>query len=309
MSATLNIAIIGAGIAGVSAAHVLKARGCAVSLFEKSRGHGGRCSTKRWEGHAVDHGAQFFTMRDERFMAAARGASGACLMKLTSPVIGETGNELPDSGRWYHREGNSRLARDLAQGLEIEFGKTVEHAESLLRRAGGRFDHVVSTAPFPQTARLFDLQTGYDYVPCLTALLAYRGEWLGISAGQYAISDHHSPLAWSACENHKSGRISAGHTVFVAQMSGAFSREHLERPPHEFVAIVRPLVEARWKLPAENFLSSLGHRWRYARVARPMAPVELPPGLHFTGDALTSSRVEDAWLAGADFGKSITLDT
>ena len=48
-----------------------------------------------------------------------------------------------------------------------------------------------------------------------------------------------------------------------------------------------------------SFTTALGHRWRYARVARAMQPVKLPLALHFTGDALTSSRIEDAWLAGA----------
>jgi len=286
-------------MAGISAAHALKARACDVTLFEKSRGFGGRCATKRWEGHTVDHGAQYFTIRDERFHDAVQAASGEALMKLQSPVLDETGGEVPDSGRWFHRDGNSRLVRDLARGLDVKTETTIERAEDLLRRAGGEFDHVISTAPFPQTARLFEMDAACDYVPCLAVLLAYRGEWLGKTRDHYAISDHLGPLAWSACENHKPGRIATGHTVMVAQMSEAFSREHLERTPDQFAAMVRPLVEERWKLAADTFATALGHRWRYARVARTMQPVELPPGLHFTGDALTSSRIEDAWLAGA----------
>ena len=296
---SLEIAIIGAGMAGVSAAHALKARGCTVTLFEKSRGFGGRCATKRWEGHTVDHGAQYFTIRDERFRAAVQAASGDALMKLQAPVRDVAGGELPDSRRLFHRDGNSRLVRDLARGLDVKTETTIERAENLLRRAGGEFDHVVSTAPFPQTARLFEMDAAFDYVPCLTVLLAYRGEWLGRTRECYAISDHRGPLAWSACENHKPGRIAPGNTVMVAQMSEDFSREHLERAPDEFAARVRPLVEKRWKLPAETFATTLGHRWRYARVARAMQPVEFAPGLHFAGDALTSSRIEDAWLAGA----------
>ena len=296
---SLNIAIIGAGMAGVSAANALIARGCNVTLFEKSRGFGGRCATKRWAGHTVDHGAQYFTIRDERFGAAVHAASGDALMKLQAPVLDERGRALLDSGRWFHRDGNSRIVRDFASGLDVKTETTIERAENLLRRAGGEFDHVISTAPFPQTARLFEMDTAFDYVPCLTVLLAYHGEWLGRTQECYAISDHLGPLAWSACENHKPGRIAAGHTVMVAQMSESFSRKHLERTPDEFAAMARPHVEERWKLPAGSFATALGHRWRYARVARAMQPVELPPGLHFTGDALTSSRIEDAWLSGA----------
>jgi len=295
----LNIAIIGAGMAGVSAAKALKARGGIVTLFEKSRGLGGRCATKSWESHTVDHGAQYFTIRDERFRAAVQAASGDAVMKLGAPVIDEKEGEIPDSGRWFHRDGNSRLVRDLARGLDVKTETTIERAENLLRRAGGEFDHVVSTAPFPQTARIFEMDAAFDYVPCLTVLLNYRGKWLGRTRECYAISDHRGPLAWSACENHKSGRVATGYTVMVAQMSESFSREHLERTPEQFAAMVRPLVEARWKLPAETFATALGHRWRYARVACALQAVQVAPGLHFTGDALTSSRLEDAWLAGA----------
>ncbi|MEO6741106.1 MAG: FAD-dependent oxidoreductase [Chthoniobacteraceae bacterium] len=257
---SLNIAIIGAGIAGVSAANTLRARGCSVTLFEKSRGFGGRCATKRWEGHTVDHGAQYFTNRDERFRAAVQAASGDALMKLQAPVLDEAGRELPDSGRWFHRDGNNRLVRDLAHGLDVKTETTIERAENLLRRAGGEFDHVVSTAPFPQTARLFEVDAAFDYVPCLTVLLAYRGERLGRARECYAISDHRGPLAWSACENHKPGRVAAGHTVMVAQMSEPFNREHLKRAPDEFAAWC-----ARSSRSAGNCLPKLSRpRWDIA---------------------------------------------
>lgn len=44
---TLNIAIIGAGIAGITAARTLAKAGHHVHVFEKSRGAGGRMSTPR----------------------------------------------------------------------------------------------------------------------------------------------------------------------------------------------------------------------------------------------------------------------
>ncbi|MGI8956456.1 MAG: hypothetical protein ACR2II_06030 [Chthoniobacterales bacterium] len=70
----------------------------------------------------------------------------------------------------------------------METDTTIERAENLLRRAGGEFDHVVSTAPFPQTARLSEMDASSDYVPCITVLLAYRGEWLGRTRECYAIT-------------------------------------------------------------------------------------------------------------------------
>lgn len=296
-----SFAIIGAGLAGIAAARGLVDRGAEVTLFEKSRGYGGRCASKRWENHVVDHGAQYFTMRDEAFRTAATAASGAALLRMEAPVLDENDAPLPDSGRWFHRDGNSRLARDLAKGLTVRTETTVEDARGLLKAHGGNFDHVISTAPWPQTSRMFGVEPTFDCIPCLAVLLAYRGDWLGRTRDAYAISDRHSELAWSACENHKPGRVADGFTVIVAHMSEAFSREHLERPPAEYPALVRERVEERWKLPSAALAASLGHRWRLARVLSPFTPPQLAPGLHFVGDALRRSRVEDAWLAGHDF--------
>jgi predicted NAD/FAD-dependent oxidoreductase len=291
---SLRIAIIGAGMAGVSAGRLLADRGHRVTLLEKSRGCGGRCATKRWEGHTVDHGAQYFTLRHPDFSAAVQQTCGAALSRITAPVLNENGSPLPDTGRYYHREGNSRVVRSLAAGLTLRTETTVTDARALL----AEYDRVLSTAPLPQTAALFGQTIPAEYIPCLTVLLAYRGEPTGLCREAYALSDHTSDLAWSACENHKPGRIAAGCTVMVAQMSEAFSHRHLELPPADYPALVRAMVERRWDLSSDNFLAALGHRWRYARVAKSHSAPALPEGCYFAGDALAASRVEDAWLAG-----------
>ncbi|MGH8355151.1 MAG: FAD-dependent oxidoreductase, partial [Pseudomonas sp.] len=66
------IAIIGTGIAGLSAAQALHAAGHAVQLFDKSRGSGGRMASKRSDAGALDLGAQYFTARDRRFVEAVQ---------------------------------------------------------------------------------------------------------------------------------------------------------------------------------------------------------------------------------------------
>ena len=298
-----RIAVIGAGLAGIAAARELSRRGASVTVLEKSRGQGGRCATKRWLGHAVDHGAQFFTMRDERFRQAAMAACGDALWRLDQPVRDEAGQALPDTGRWIHRDGNSRLARDLGRGLDIRTECEIDDARRLL----GEYDHVVSTAPWPQTARLFGLEPGFEFTPCLAVVLAYEGEWLGRTRDSYAFSAPGQDLAWTACENHKPGRIAPGFTVLVAHLGEAFSREHLERPPAEYPELVRAQVEARWEVPAAALVGAFGHRWRLARAESRLTLPELPSRLHFVGDAISRSRVEDAWLAGQRFGASVVL--
>jgi renalase len=62
-----KIAIIGAGMAGITAARTLSQAGHQVTVFEKSQGVSGRMSTRRSEVGSFDHGAQYFTVRDARF--------------------------------------------------------------------------------------------------------------------------------------------------------------------------------------------------------------------------------------------------
>lgn len=62
-----RIAIIGSGLAGLTAARTLMQAGHEVTVFEKSRGVGGRMSTRQTEFGSFDHGAQYFTVRDDRF--------------------------------------------------------------------------------------------------------------------------------------------------------------------------------------------------------------------------------------------------
>lgn len=69
---TVPIAIIGTGIAGLSAAQALTAAGHEVHLFDKSRGSGGRMSSKRSDAGSLDMGAQYFTARDRRFATAVK---------------------------------------------------------------------------------------------------------------------------------------------------------------------------------------------------------------------------------------------
>ena len=62
----MKIAIIGAGISGLTTAINLD-KNYELTLFEKSRGAGGRICTRYTDSYNFDHGAQFFTARSPEF--------------------------------------------------------------------------------------------------------------------------------------------------------------------------------------------------------------------------------------------------
>ena len=171
------VAVVGAGIAGLSCARRLAGAGVNVTVLDRGRGPAGRASTRRVEvdpGRVVrfDHGAQYFTARDPRFRAAVDGwvEAGAA-----APWEGRIGRLPPAddgggrrTGRWVGVPGMNAVGRHLARGLGVEWGVRA----GALRPAGedgggppwavvtsggterGPFRAVVLALPAPQAAPL-----------------------------------------------------------------------------------------------------------------------------------------------------------
>ena len=96
----MRVAIIGAGISGLACARRLRDAGLEATLFDKSRGIGGRFATRRANpGHpevAFDHGATHFTARSEGFtkLVAAWEKAG-----LAAPAAGQRAARTAGSAR------------------------------------------------------------------------------------------------------------------------------------------------------------------------------------------------------------------
>ena len=120
-----HVAIIGAGIAGITCARTLAQAGMRVTVFEKSRGCGGRMSTRRSPFGDFDHGAQYFTMRDPRFEAALAttaqtikrwSANTVRVMDANGQVLATTGN--PSDAHWVPVPGMNALVKAWAAPLQ-----------------------------------------------------------------------------------------------------------------------------------------------------------------------------------------------
>ncbi|WP_431633861.1 NAD(P)/FAD-dependent oxidoreductase [Dyella sp. KULCS107] len=158
-----RIAILGAGMAGLTCAHRLHQQGLSPVIFEKSRGVGGRLATRRTDsGDAYDHGAQFVTARDPAFVDLLENLQEAGAAAAWSPRLPADAVQ-PTHTWWIGTSGMSALVRPLADALDIRLRSTV----SALRRLADQwelrlaeqghaeyFDAVVITAPAPQARAL-----------------------------------------------------------------------------------------------------------------------------------------------------------
>jgi predicted NAD/FAD-dependent oxidoreductase len=64
----MKIAIIGAGLSGANIYNLLRDDAHDITIFEKSRGAGGRCSTKYINNRLLDHGTPFFKPSNIEFI-------------------------------------------------------------------------------------------------------------------------------------------------------------------------------------------------------------------------------------------------
>ncbi len=64
-----DVAVIGAGLAGLVCAEQLQQQGLSVAVFDKSRGLGGRLATRRIQSAWIDHGARYWQVQGEQTQA------------------------------------------------------------------------------------------------------------------------------------------------------------------------------------------------------------------------------------------------
>ena len=297
-----EVAIIGAGIAGLACAGRLARAGLTPLVLDKGRGIGGRVATRRVGALQFDHGAQYVTAQGDDFAAvlATLAASGQV----------RDWNDGSGDKRMVGVPGMSALAKAMAAGLDVRQGIQVA---SVRRDASGWLlstgdtdlaaSRLVITAPAPQAAALLGHEhpltarlAGVRMEPCLTLMAAIAAP--APFASRFAPDE---PLSWIAQDSSKPGRPSADPVAFVAQAGPAFSADHLELGPDALVDLLTPLLCRQLGVGTDRVVHAQAHRWRYARVASPLGQPFLSDdaGMLFVGgDWCLGQRIEDAWTSG-----------
>lgn len=308
-----SIAIIGAGIAGITLARAL-APLADVTIFEKSRGLGGRMANRRREGFAFDHGAQYFTARSPAFRSVADDAVNAGHAGIWPQAVhtlradGLVADSRPPELRYIGLPGMSGLANGLADGLQVRKEATVaalkrtEHGWALTDSEGqdlSRFDLVLFTAPAPQTIRLLpEAFSGREALArvrmsgCFTLMIGLdEPPHLDFDAAR--IED--GVLSWIAVESSKPGR--GEMTALTIHSRNDWAEANLERDRDE---VKSEMLASLKRLLGLDFSEAAWldlHRWRYANVDQAADQPYLfdeALGLGACGDWCLGNRVEAA---------------
>jgi len=299
-----NIAVIGAGMAGLSAAARLRQAGVAVSLFEKSRGLGGRLATQRFDGGAADLGAAYMTVRDETFQNVVQEAIFA------GHATGWAPNGRAADEPWIiGLPGMSGLVRGLARDLDITFqiraeriGSTSEgYVVQTDKGARGAFDAVIAAIPAPQAEPLLHAH-GKPFGNISDVRM--RATLVGIFTFAEPIDVEadfirsRGPIDAAYRNNSKAGRPDT--ETWVIHGTQDWSESNLEDDPQvSATALLAALRALAGPLPKPVWQS--GHRWRHAYVEKSLGVACLSGGNHriaACGDWCLGARVEAAFLSG-----------
>lgn len=305
-----TIAIIGAGLTGLTCASLLARAGHRVVVLDKGRGIGGRLATRHSEkDFQFDHGAQYISANSDEFAAflEERRKSGA-LALWDNGLEGEHYVGMPDM---------RSFAQSLVQGFDVRSAvdvssirATSNHVEVTSDGQTTVFDQLVLTIPAPQILHLVgddhavvkQIQT-VEMTPNLTLMAGFKSSR---QTPFLTARDPQSDLAWIARNDTKPGR--SNQVCWVAQAGLLWSRAHLELSKQEIAAKMLPLLCARIGMSPEDAAYVRGHRWRYAQASAPLGRPFLTDEtgrLRIGGDWCLGSRAEHAWKSGVALAEDL----
>jgi renalase len=318
----MTIAIIGAGLAGLTCAHALRQHGKDVAVFDKGRGPGGRMSTRRAQTPLgelrFDHGAQYISAEREDFAAQLRAwAQEGVLAPWEGRFIeigpGGATRPLAEKTRWVGVPSMNALIKHLAAPFAVDWSARVIAVEGCpgawrLEFEGdppqkGEFEAVLLAIPAEQAGPLLapvasDMAARAKAVvsaPSWTGMLAFATTRDAGFDGARLTGD--GPIGWMARGPSKPGRGPA--ETWVVQATPAWSRAHLE---DDADAVATALARAFQSIvPGQAPVHVAAHRWRYAQAEVPVgAPCQFDPalGLGTCGDWHLGGQCEQAWRSG-----------
>jgi renalase len=331
-----RLAIVGAGLAGLTCAKQLQDAGYRPIVFDKARGIGGRATTRRLEKTFIDRGLPYLQNQGELTQVAIARLQQAHLLQPWGEQFYtlSPNRELiatPEAKGYSPPEGINAIAKFLADTLDIRrhhrvtrlsptaegtwqlhFNETTDSVQVqtvvLAIPAPQALSLLEPLAPTPLSSDFLSKLQAVEFNPCIT-----------VAAGYSVLHPHNWP--WQAVKIEQDAQLEwviensskcndAVQPTFIFQSTPQFARDYLDAAALEAVAQSLLSRAAQLLLPwFEKPEWSVIHRWRYARTLRPLnrpclVATESPP-LVCCGDWCLGDRVEDALQSGVAAARAI----
>ncbi|MFO8038330.1 MAG: FAD-dependent oxidoreductase [Sodalinema sp.] len=338
-----DIAIVGAGLAGLTAALPLQAAGYSLLLLEKSRGLGGRLASYRLNGVRCDRGLRYLTDEGRLLSGLVRSLRERQVLRpwitTSHRYTAEGLQQNPPQTHYVAPEGMSQIAKELGRDVPVWFSRRVAaitpqshdwrlDLEAVVAGSDAPLEvtarAVILAIPAPQALMVLATVPGMDadvinplqsvtYDPCLTLLAQYSGDRVPDRIPWKSVEFPDDPdLSWLGLDSSKreSSSLGSDRPVVVINSRAELARSHLD--DRDLTPVIEHLLSqgaARlgdWLQTPEHLHL---HRWRYAIPAQvwPQDSVVLktPFPLVCCGDWCGSRQVETALRSGLAAASSV----
>ena len=323
-----EIAIVGAGMAGLICGKTLQAAGRDVVVIDKSRGLGGRLATRRLANTHADHGVCYLKPKGDRFRAFIQDLVDRNIVSLWSDRLhtlnadGKLIFDTDPSARYAAPNGATAIAKALAQGLTIQSGEVINAIRPIdqgwqLTSQNPDFDLtasiVILAIPAPQALPLVQTIANPEFIqqiesvtfaPSLTAIAAYSPELRSqfVATNLRGVTCDDKILGWIGFDSTK--QLNPTQPTIIIQSNAEFASAHFDST--DLPTIAQQLCDRAAEVlnfPAISTPELLQiQRWKYAFAVNPIsAPVlsaTTTAPLFCIGDWCGGNRVENAYLSG-----------
>ncbi|APW64587.1 MULTISPECIES: NAD(P)-binding protein [Arcobacteraceae] len=263
----MKIAIIGAGLSGCNVYKNLKQQNHDITIFEKSRGTGGRLSTKYIDDKFIDHGTPFINTRNYK--------SANFLDFLDKKVTQNTLRNIDK--KYYPTNGINKLCsslinkKDLITNTRITNAKLINQKWTLTDNTNtiyDDFDFVVFTIPATQILENdFDLDEdtkeqlqNISYAP-MASLICYtnntntkkiKNQDLNKSELFYKVIDNSTKYDYEDFES------------YVFHLNKDFVLENMNLEKNELFELIHQKISKEFDINLKEDFNVVEHFWKFA---------------------------------------------
>lgn len=318
-----DIAVIGAGFSAATLCYFIEKD---LDFYEKSRGVGGRCSTRRVDNVGLfDHGLQYIKSHNKEFKKFLKDYSiwkGNFKIFQNNQLIDDL-----DKERIIHENGNNSLVKNLFRNKNVIFNKELKNLEkksdhfNLIFKDDTQENYktVIISAPFQQAYNLTKQFTedyfskfNFSMQPNLTLMIALnKGLKLNLSAISFEDDD---VLGFAANENtKKKDLINKDLELWTIQSSLKYAIKNIYEYRNNKQNLIDEMLKSfsiklKVDIKKDNIEYSDIHGWLYAynqKVTAPNCYWDKDLRLGICGDWFSGGNAENAFTNAKQLAKLI----
>ena len=339
----MKVAIVGAGITGCLLANFIESKSVNVSIFEKSRGCGGRASTKQTDWGQCDLGATTVLAQKvgfKDFMGSlcdhdivSQWPRKIFVSQQNTDIKQSLENVVSDNEYYVFNSKMNAACRHWIKNANLHTNNLISQIRFILGKGwqlksnglwqAELFDKVVITAPWPQSKVLIEQSElslklpdfSQSWTSCWS--IAFKLNQLVVSDADLVyfedqsirtlVRDSGKPLRPQVFDADTGGESE----IWVAQLTNNLSDELGKEGKDKAISIATKELCKLFDLPDKSILNTYAHYWRYARPRDGQKPLGILNqhefGLYAGGDWSFGTSIESAYEAALALSQSIIM--